>query len=150
MQGTRSTLSTLWLFATLNYLYCDVVALMNPELLRQFMAGRIGGFEISQGFLLAAAVLVEIPISMVLLSRILRGRSNMVTNVAAGVVMTVAQLLSLIVQVPPLYYIFFSVIEITCTAFIVWYAWKWASAEHSLSASAQLGSPTAVSPQTLG
>jgi hypothetical protein len=27
-------LSTLWIFATLNYLYCDVAGLMDPGLLR--------------------------------------------------------------------------------------------------------------------
>jgi uncharacterized protein DUF6326 len=30
----RTTLSTLWIFATLNYLYCDVVPLMHPNLLQ--------------------------------------------------------------------------------------------------------------------
>ena len=78
---TRTRLSTLWLFATLNYLYCDVVTLMDPDKLRQFTAGAVGGMEITQGFLLGAGILVEIPIAMVLLSRILQHRLNRWANI---------------------------------------------------------------------
>jgi len=31
---------------------------------------------------------------------------------------------------PASYYVFFTVIEITCTALIVWYAWNWRVAEN--------------------
>ena len=134
MESMKSKLSTLWIFATLNYLYCDVVILMDPGLLRQYMAGNLGGIQISQGFLLGAAVLVEIPISMVLLSRILKFRANRWANMVAGIVMTAVQLLSLLVKTPALYYLFFSVIEITCTAVIVWYAWRWSADERGLQA----------------
>lgn len=134
MESMKSKLSTLWIFATLNYLYCDVVILMDPGLLRQYIAGNLGGIQISQGFLLGAAVLVEIPISMVLLSRILKYRANRWANMVAGIVMTAVQLLSLLVKTPALYYLFFSVIEITCTAVIVWYAWRWSADERGLQA----------------
>jgi hypothetical protein len=122
MDGIKSKLSTLWVVATLNYLYCDVVTLMDPNLLKQFMAGNIGGVPVSQGFLLGAGVLVEIPIAMVLLSRILSSRPNRWANIIAGTAMTAVQLLSLLVKVPAPYYLFFSIIEIACTSAIVWYA----------------------------
>jgi hypothetical protein len=125
MEGIKSKLSTLWIFATLNYLYGDVVTLMDPHLLREFMAGSIGGVQISQGFLLGAGVLVEIPMAMVLATRILGFRPNRMANIVAGMTMTAVQLLSLVVKAPALYYVFFSVIEIACTSVIVWYAWKW-------------------------
>jgi len=28
-----------------------------------------------------------------------------------------------------MYYLFFSIIEIGCTAFIIWYAWNWRNIE---------------------
>jgi hypothetical protein len=122
----RSKLSTLWIFATLNYLYCDVAGLMDRELLTGYLAGNVGGLEISQGFLLGAGILVEIPIAMVLLSRVLKYRANRWANIAAGTVMTVVQLATLFLAgSPTMYYLFFSVIEIATTAFIVWSAWKW-------------------------
>jgi hypothetical protein len=124
--GIRSKLSTLWIFATLNYLYCDVAGLMDRKLLTGYLAGNVNGLEVSQGFLLGAGVLVEIPIAMVLLSRVLKYRANRWANVAAGTVMTVVQLATLFLGgSPTMYYLFFSVIEIATTAYIVWLAWKW-------------------------
>jgi Family of unknown function (DUF6326) len=133
MERLTSKLSTLWIVATLNYLYCDVVTLMDPALLKQFLAGEIGSVHISQGFLLGAGILVEIPIAMVLLSRILGDRPNRIANIVAGTVMTAVQLLSLVVKTPALYYVFFSVIEIACTSVIVWYAWTWRNDERAAS-----------------
>jgi Family of unknown function (DUF6326) len=121
----KSKLSVVWIFATLNYLYADVVTLMDPNLLREYVAGNIGGVHINQGFLLAAGVLVEIPMAMVLLSRLLPWRAGRWANVGAGAFMTAVQLASLFVRVPALYYVFFSVIEIGTTASIVWLAWRW-------------------------
>ena len=120
-------LSTLWLFATLNYLYCDVVTIMDPQKLKQFMAGTVGGMEITQGFLLGAGVLVEIPIAMVLLSRVLKYRINRPANIIAGVIMTAVQILTLLPSRPTGYYLFFSILEILATTLVVWYAWKWSS-----------------------
>ncbi len=118
----RTRLSALWLFVSLNYLYCDVVTLMDPSLLRGFLAGNVGGMNVSQGFLLAAGVLVEIPMAMVLLSRVLDGRAAHWANVGAAGLMTLVQAGSLLAKPPALYYLFFSAIEIACTAAIAWYA----------------------------
>ncbi len=123
---TKSRLTILWVFVMFNYLYCDVIALMNPDLLKQFYAGKIGGIQVSQGFLLGTSILMEIPIAMVLLSQLLNYRANRWVNILAGTVMTVVQLGSFFIgSAPTMYYTFFSVIEVACTALIVWYAWKW-------------------------
>jgi hypothetical protein len=136
VRDTNTKLSTLWLFATLNYLYCDVVTLMDPV--------KHGSIQMTQGFLLGASILVEIPIAMVLLSRILAHRANRWANVIAGALMTVIQTATLFVAVPTIYYAFFSAIEIACTALIVWYAWRWAAHEPVLPARQDpaLGSPS--------
>jgi hypothetical protein len=126
MKDRKTILSTLWIFVTLNYLYCDVLGLMDPELLNQVITGDLGFVKITQEFLLGASVLMEIPIVMVLLSRVLKYGTNRWSNIIAGSLMTFVQLSSLFVgSGPTYYYLFFSIIEITCTAFIVWYAWKW-------------------------
>jgi threonine/homoserine/homoserine lactone efflux protein len=99
---------------------------MDRELLTGYLAGNVDGLEVSRGFLLGAGVLVEIPIAMVLLSRVLKYRANRWANVAAGTVMTIVQLATLFLAgSPTMYYLFFSVIEIATTAYIVWLAWKW-------------------------
>ena len=130
MREMKVRLSTLWIFVMFNYLYCDVVGLMDPALLKQFLAGNAGGMQINQGFLLGASILMEIPISMVLLSRLLNYGPNRWANLIAGFVMTIVQASSLFFgSAPSAYYLFFSMIEITCTALIVWSAWKWTDPE---------------------
>jgi hypothetical protein len=122
MKKTR--LSALWVFATLNYLYCDLVTLMDPTKLGRFLAGNVGGMQINQGFLLGASLLVEIPIAMVLLSHLLKDGASRWANIVAGLVMTAVQLSTLLVGSPTPYYLFFSAIEIAATSTIVIYAWK--------------------------
>ena len=121
----KSKLSTLWIFAALNYLYCDVIGLMDPELLPQFLRGHVNGLEFTPGVLLGVGILVEIPIAMVLLSRVLPYRTSRWANIAAGTVMTVVQSASLFIGAPAPYYLFFSVIEIATTVLIIWFAWNW-------------------------
>lgn len=133
MEDMKVKLSILWIFVLFNYLYADVLTLMDPELFKQFITGNVGGIHFTQGFLLGAAILMEIPIAMVLLSRVLKHRVNRWANIIAGILMTVVQFSSLFFGSPPtMYYIFFSIIEIACTALIVWYAWKWTNLEDIL------------------
>lgn len=130
IQDKRILFSTLWIFAVLNYLYCDVMSLMDSTLLKQFIQGNVGGIETTQGFFLAAATLMEISMSMVLLSKILPYGANRWANIIAGVITTVVQISSLFFgSAPTTYYIFFSAIEISCTLFITIYASKWANPE---------------------
>jgi Family of unknown function (DUF6326) len=121
----KTKLSTLWIFVALNYLYCDIVSLMDPELLPLYLRGNVNGLELTPGFLLGAGILVEIFIAMVLLSRVLPYRTNRWANIAAGTIMTAVQSATLFVGVPAPYYLFFSVIEISTTVLIVWFAWNW-------------------------
>ena len=125
----KTVLSFIWIYAMLNYLYCDVLGLMDPSVLREFLTGEVNGMEINENFLLGAALLMEIPIAMVLLSGILPYRSNRIANIIAGIVMVVVQIMSLFVGQPSKYYLFFSAFEISATAFIVWYALNWKAEE---------------------
>jgi len=38
-------LSTIWIFAAFNYLYCDIISLMDSELLKQYLTGKVNGME---------------------------------------------------------------------------------------------------------
>ena len=119
---------TLWITASLSYLYCDVISLMDPELLRQYLQGNVNGLAFTPGFLLGSAILISIPILMVLLSRVLGYRANRWTNITAGTVMAAVQTATLFIGWPAPYYLYLSLIEITCTVLIVGYAWKWREA----------------------
>jgi hypothetical protein len=117
----------MWVFAMFNYLYADVVTLTDPVALRQILTGQVGSMQITQGFLLGSAILMETAIAMVLLSRVLEYEANRWANIIIGVVHTLAVLLSVFVggTTPAIYYVFFAIIEISCTSLIVWHAWNW-------------------------
>lgn len=130
-KNKKVILSTLWIFVTLNYLYCDVMGLMDAELLSQYLTGTVNGMKINQPFLLAGAILMEIPIAMVLLSRILNYKTNRWANIIAGSLKTIVMIMTMFVG-PTMYYIFFGTIEIATTAFIVWYAWNWSAQQAAI------------------
>jgi hypothetical protein len=114
-------LSALWLFAMLTYTYGDVVTLMDPV--------KHGSIQLTEGFLLGGSIFMMIPLTMVLFSRILKYRAIRWSSIVAGTIMTVALTMTLFVAVPTTYYIFFTVIEISSTAIIVWIALKWRNPE---------------------
>jgi len=118
-------LSTLWIFLTANYIFCDVFTLFYPESLNQLIAGEMGGMEITQIFLLSFAVLMELTMVMIILSRILSYKLNRLSNIVVGLIMTFIQAATLFSDDNTLHYIFFSFVEIGTTVFIVYYAWKW-------------------------
>jgi hypothetical protein len=126
----KTLLSTVWLFVLLNFIYCDILGMHEAGYLKDILAGHAGGIEFTPGFLLGASVLMEIPIAMVLLSRVLKYKVNRWANIAAGAVMAIVQISSLFLGTAPTpSYIFFSVIEIAGLLFIVWSAWKWTNSE---------------------
>ena len=130
MLGRKAILSTLWIFALGTYMYGDIAGLMDSVLLNQYISGTVNGLHLTEGFLLGSVILMQIPISMILLSRVLRYRANRIANIVAATVMTVVQATTLFVgSGPTLYYAFSSAVEIGATAFIIWYAVTWRSPE---------------------
>ena len=138
MHDTKERLSLLWIFALLNYLYADVVALFaiigSPNL--------VEAPHLSQWALMGAAVLMEIPIAMILASRLLPFRANRLANIIAGAIETLAVISMQFVY--PLAsgawhehmfasYIFFGTIETVCTSVIIWKAWAWSGVEAAVS-----------------
>jgi hypothetical protein len=125
MSNTKSKLAALWLFAMLTYTYGDVVTLMDPV--------KHGDFELTEGFLLGGSIYMMIPLSMVLLSRLLNYKANRLASIIAGSIMTTTLIMTLFVAVPTSYYIFFTAIEVLTTAFIVGFAWKWRNNEGGIN-----------------
>lgn len=125
MKTKNELLSYLWLFALLNYLYCDVVGIMDSSLLKQYLTGHVNGMEISASFLFAASILMEIPIAMMLISKFASFKFNKWSNFGAGSVMTIVQTATLLMGTPTAYYILFSIIEIATTIAICYISISW-------------------------
>src|SRR5258707_12608617 len=122
-------LSTLWIFIMFNLAYADILTLYFDHVLQKdawqlFQAGFVGSLQISQGFVLLGAVLMETAIAMVLLSRVLKYSINRWLNIIVGIIqiVVVAQSLTGPLFLNP-FYVFFVAIEIASMLFIIWYAW---------------------------
>ena len=83
MKDTKATLSTLWIFAVLNYGYADVFTAMDPSTNTEALK-KPPTVHMTHGFMLGAAIFMETAIAMVVLSRILQYRANRWANIIAG------------------------------------------------------------------
>jgi hypothetical protein len=92
------------------------------------MTGTVNGVQMTEGFLLLGGMMLEIPIAMVLLSRVLPYRANRWANIIAG---PIAIALVVVGAPSDLDDMFFAIIEVVSLLLIVWYAWKWPSPELS-------------------
>jgi hypothetical protein len=128
MENIRVRLSVLWLFATLNYIYADVFFCIDVLGSKK---GVIPVIHFSPGAWVGIAILMEIPMAMILLSRILKPAVNRWANIIAGILETAAVLLAQFIfpifniTATSSYYLFFGAVEVVCTSLIVWYAWRW-------------------------
>ena len=142
MHDTKERLSLLWIFALLNYLYADVMALWALLGTPSTDAPHLGQLALA-----GAAVLMEIPMAMIVACRLLPFRANRLANIIAGIVVTVVN--GFLTFVPPLIglgrppalpeYLFFATIETVCTSIIVWQSWTWAEGK-SIPRSAPIAS----------
>ena len=128
MTTTKDKLFTLWIFVTVNYIFCDIFTLFYSENLKQLMSGAMGGMDITETFLFAFSVIMELPMLMIVLSRLLPYKFNRLANIAVGIFMTLVQTATLFGD-NMLHYVFFSIIEITTTIIIVWIAIRWKNEE---------------------
>jgi hypothetical protein len=128
----KERLSLLWLFALLNYLYADVIALWALLGTPPADTPHLGPLVLA-----ASAVLMEIPIAMIVAARLLPFRANRLANIIAGSIVTLVN--GVLTFIPPLVgwgrppalpeYLFFATVETVCTVYIVWKAWTWSPVE---------------------
>jgi len=123
--GMKEKLSTLWIFVMFNMVMADIVGFMNPGSLEQMMSGDVG-FQITQEIMLIFSIILEIPIAMILLSRVLKYKANRWANIIAGVITILFVIGGGSLE---LSYIFFATVEVVAMAFIIWYAWTWSEQE---------------------
>ena len=119
-------LSTLWIVVMINMAFADIFSFMLPGSLEEIMAGSAAPFPITQEIMLVFAIILEIPIAMIILSRVLKYKINRWVNIIASVI-TIAFVIG--GGSTNLSYIFFATIEVMCMLLIVWYALKWPKQE---------------------
>jgi hypothetical protein len=118
----KARLSTLWVFVMLNMIFADILSFLSPGFLEEVSSGQAGGVQITAEFLLVVAIVTEIAIAMVVLSRVLDYRLNRWANIGAAIV-TAAYVIVGGSTAP--HYLFFATTEVVGCALIVWFAWRW-------------------------
>lgn len=114
--------STLWIVVMINVAMADIFGFM-----MDLMAGNTTPeVQIPQVGMLIFAIIMEIPIAMIFLSRVLKYGANRWANIIAGAITAAFIILG---GSADLVYLFFATVEIVCIAFIVWNAWKWSNPE---------------------
>jgi Family of unknown function (DUF6326) len=125
MEYMKASLSTVWIYVMFNMVFADIFSFMYPGALQQIMAGNADVTPITPEFLLIAAIVTEIPIAMVFLSRLLKYEANRWVNIIGGVI-TILWVVGM--GSPTLTYVFFAAIEVACALVIIGKAWLWKSA----------------------
>lgn len=119
---TKVLLSTLWVVVMINMLKADILSLFIPG-----VADELANFSASAGatipqLMLFGAVMGNLAIVMIILSRVLKYGINRWVNIVVGIV-TIAYIWGGMSFYP--HYIFIATIETICLLLIIWFAWKW-------------------------
>ena len=121
--NVKVKLSALWACVMFCYIYADYFGLYEPGKVQDILNGQFFGVgPATQGVLLGASLMLEIPSLMIFLSVALPPVFNRRLNIVAGAVYTAIILKTMWGW---LFYIFYGVIEISLTSLVVWYAWRW-------------------------
>jgi len=123
---TKVLLSTLWIVVMFNMLKADILSLNIPGAADEVArTATSSGASIPQ-LMLGAAVIGQLAIAMIILSRVLKYGINRWVNIIVGIV-TIAYIWGGMSSYP--HYIFIASVETLCLLLIIGFAWKWRNVE---------------------
>mgnify|MGYP001034751724 CR=1 FL=1 len=123
---TKVLLSTLWIVVMINMLKADILSLNIPGAAEELVrTSASAGASIPQ-LMLIGAVMGNLAITMIILSRVLKYGINRWVNIIVGIV-TIAYIWGGMSSYP--HYIFIASVETLCLLLIVWFAWTWRNVE---------------------
>ena len=118
----KAKLSTLWIFFLFNIIFRDIHEFVEPGFMEEVLTGTVNGNPVTEHMLLLGGVMIEVPIAMVLLSRVLPYGANRWTN------MIVAILYGVLVPAfgtTDLDDTFHLIMEVAALSTVIWSAWRW-------------------------
>ncbi|ABW31025.1 DUF6326 family protein [Acaryochloris marina] len=119
---TKAKLSTLWLLFLLNIIFRDIHEFVEPGFVEEIMTGTLNGNPIQEHMLLLGGVMLEIPISMILLSRLLPYRANRWANIIIAVLYISLVIVTGSTDLDDTFHL---IVEVTALSFIIWSAVRW-------------------------
>lgn len=121
---TKVLLSTLWIVVMINMLKADILSLYIPGVLDELV--RFAGETPITQIMLGGAIMMEISIAMIILSRVLPRRVNRWANLITSII-TIVFVVGGGSSYP--HYLFIAAIEVACLLLIAWKACKWTDLE---------------------
>ena len=122
--NTKVLLSTLWVVVMVNMLKADILSLYIPGATDEL--ARIAGETPIPQLMLGGAIMMEISIVMIILSRVLKYRANRWANIITSIITIVFVVVG---RASYPHYTFIMTVEVICLLLIIWNAWKWSSSE---------------------
>ena len=119
---SQTLLSTLWVYILLNMVFRDIHQFVKAGFLAEIMTGVVNGVKITEELMLFGGFLAEVPIIMVLLSRILTDKINKWANITASVI-TMLVLMSALPSAD-MDDVFFMIVEVVAFMAIIRIAWR--------------------------
>ena len=118
----RARLSACWIFVLLNTLVRDMHQLFSPGEIEMMISGVVHGTHVTDGLLLAAGIVLEIPIAMVLLCWLLPARAARLANLGVGPIVIAAVIA---VGLSDLDDRFFTAMQVAGLGVLLHTAWTW-------------------------
>ena len=123
---TKVLLSILWIVVMINMLKADILSLYVPGSTEEVVKTAAStGASIPQ-LMLVGAIMGQLGIAMIVLSRVLKYGINRWVNIIVGIV-TIAYIWGGMSSYP--HYIFIASVETLCLLLIIGFAWKWRNVE---------------------
>ena len=123
---TKVILSTLWIVVMINMLKADILSLFIPAMAEELAMTSVSvGASIPQ-LMLFGAIMGQLGIAMIILSRVLKYGINRWVNIVVGIV-TIAYVWGGAAAYP--HYIFIATVETLCLLLIIWFASTWRNVE---------------------
>ncbi|EDX82808.1 hypothetical protein S7335_1111 [Synechococcus sp. PCC 7335] len=118
----KAKLSNLWIFYLFNTIFRDIHEFIEPGFIEQVMTGTFNGIQITENLLLFGGFVAEVPISMVLLSRLLPYGTNRWANIIAAVITLAFELNNGTTDLDDTFHL---ILKMVALLFIIWLAWRW-------------------------
>ena len=123
---TKVILSTLWIVVMINMLKADILSLFIPGIAEELVSTSVStGASIPQ-LMLFGAIMGNLSIAMIILSRVLKYGINRWVNIVVGIV-TIAYIWGGMTTYP--HYIFIATVETLCLLLVIWFASTWRNIE---------------------
>ena len=120
-------LSSLWIVVLFNMLFRDMHEFARTGFLEEMLAMTSNGAQISEGLLLGAAIVLQIPILMIFLTQVFTVKVNRWAHLITAVIVIVMIVSNNLA--PDLDDVFFASMEIVALSLIIWFAWMWPQQE---------------------